>query len=74
MLGDVVVSIPMARRQAKQLGHSLSEELARLLIHGVLHLTGYDHEKSKKEAKRMCSKEKELLKSLSPLPKIVMRM
>ena len=42
-LGDVVVSLPAARRQAKEAGHSLERELALLLVHGLLHLLGYDH-------------------------------
>ncbi len=42
-LGDVIVSLPASRRQAKQAGHSLERELALLLVHGLLHLLGYDH-------------------------------
>ncbi len=42
-LGDVYISIPRARRQARQYRVSPGEELARLMIHGVLHLLGYDH-------------------------------
>jgi probable rRNA maturation factor len=42
LLGDVVISVDTAARQAKAHGHSLSEELALLLIHGLLHLLGYD--------------------------------
>jgi len=44
VLGDVVVSVPTAGRQARSLGHPLEAELALLLIHGVLHLLGYEHE------------------------------
>lgn len=43
-LGDVVVAIPTARRQAAAAGHPLSRELRILLLHGVLHCLGYDHE------------------------------
>ena len=43
VLGDVVISIPMAARQARVLEHTLSEEIVRLVIHGMLHLVGYDH-------------------------------
>ena len=53
MLGDVVISVPTARRQAKEGRRSLSEELAWLLVHGVLHLCGYDHERSDAEARRL---------------------
>ena len=43
-LGDVVISLPVARRQAVAEGHSLERELRLLLLHGVLHCRGYDHE------------------------------
>ena len=71
MLGDVVISVPMACRQAKSFGHSLSEELARLFIHGLLHLVGYDHERSEVDAWNMKRKEMGLWKRVSPIPKLV---
>ena len=71
MLGDVVVSVPRAKRQAVSLEHSLSEELVRLLIHGLLHVIGYDHELGEKEAQRMRRKEEKLFEALKPLPKLV---
>ncbi len=71
LLGDVVISIPAARRQAKAFNHSLDEELLRLLIHGVLHLAGYDHERSRRQARRMQRKETELFETLTPLPALV---
>lgn len=43
-LGDIVLSVPTARRQARAKGHTLDYELAVLLVHGFLHLLGYDHE------------------------------
>jgi probable rRNA maturation factor len=43
-LGDVVISLPYARRQAAGLGHDLDQELRTLMLHGVLHCLGYDHE------------------------------
>ncbi len=43
-LGDVIISVETARRQAEELGHSLEKELKVLMIHGFLHLLGYDHE------------------------------
>ena len=43
-LGDVVVDVPYAARQARRLGHSLEREVKVLLAHGILHLLGYDHE------------------------------
>ena len=53
-LGDLVISIPTTRRQAKEYGVSFDAELKRLVIHGILHLMGYDHEKvPAREANRM---------------------
>ena len=43
-LGDIIISVPTASRQANESGHSLEAELQLLVIHGVLHLLGYDHE------------------------------
>jgi probable rRNA maturation factor len=68
MLGDVVIAVPMAVRQAKEGQRSLDEELTVLLIHGMLHLCGYDHERSEKEARRMHRRERMILRSLSRLP------
>jgi len=42
--GDLAISVPMARRQARQQGHALSAEIKVLILHGLLHLAGYDHE------------------------------
>jgi probable rRNA maturation factor len=64
-LGDVVISYPQALAQAREQGHSVQRELALLLIHGVLHLLGYDHEESR-EAKKMRAREEELLEKYSP--------
>jgi len=44
-LGDILISAAHARRQARELGHSVNEELKVLLLHGVLHLLGHDHER-----------------------------
>ena len=44
-LGDVVISAETARRQSRRFGHSLGEEIRLLMLHGLLHLLGYDHEK-----------------------------
>ncbi|HEX7765641.1 MAG TPA: rRNA maturation RNase YbeY [Nitrospira sp.] len=68
LLGDVVISVPMAQRQAKEGGRSFSEELTWLLVHGVLHLCGYDHERSDAEARRMKRREQAVLRGLRPIP------
>jgi probable rRNA maturation factor len=64
-LGEVIISCPQAVEQAREQGHSAQRELALLVIHGVLHLLGYDHEESR-EAKKMRAREKELLEKYSP--------
>ena len=73
LLGDVVIAVPTAVRQAKQGQRSLDEELAVLLVHGILHLCGYDHERSEKEARRMHRRERMILRSLARFPKQVNR-
>jgi probable rRNA maturation factor len=45
LLGDIVVSVPFAVRQARRRGSRTSREIERLLLHGYLHLLGYDHER-----------------------------
>ncbi len=64
-LGDVIISCPQALAQAKEQAHSVQRELALLVIHGVLHLLGYDHEEPR-EAERMRAREEELLEKYSP--------
>ena len=64
LLGDVVISIETAARQAQRRCHSLREELQILLIHGILHLLGYDHEVSRSEAIRMHRKEREVMRAV----------
>lgn len=59
-LGDVVISVDTARRQARELGQSTAARIRTLLIHGLLHLLGYDHERSAAEARRMFAREHEL--------------
>ncbi|MGE5580620.1 MAG: rRNA maturation RNase YbeY [Bacillota bacterium] len=50
MLGDVIVSLETAARQAEANGKALEDEIALLLVHGALHLLGYDHDTPEKEA------------------------
>ncbi|MBF0506934.1 MAG: rRNA maturation RNase YbeY [Nitrospirae bacterium] len=60
LLGDIVISLPQAKRQAKEYETTFYRELARLLVHGLLHLLGYDHEKKGYEAAKMRRLEAEL--------------
>lgn len=60
ILGEVIISVERAAEQAQELGHSLERELAFLVVHGALHLLGYDHEKEE-EAAQMRAKEKAIL-------------
>ena len=65
MLGDVVISVETAAAQAAVRHRALDEELARLLIHGLLHLVGHDHERED-EAKRMRAEQRRLWGSIRP--------
>jgi probable rRNA maturation factor len=60
-LGDIVISFDTAKRQAKEHAVSLREELDLLLVHGLLHLLGFDHEVSAEQEKRMRRWEKKLM-------------
>ena len=51
-LGDIAISVEVAARQAKENGLSLDEEIKQLILHGLLHLCGYDHETDKGEMSR----------------------
>jgi len=51
-LGDIVIAVPVAFRQAKEKGHALDRELRLLAIHGFLHLLGYDHSAGIEEEER----------------------
>jgi len=64
ILGDVVISLDTAKRQALERDEEIMEEVKFLLVHGILHLHGYDHEKEEAERLKMEGKEKELLKAL----------
>jgi probable rRNA maturation factor len=60
MLGDIVISVDTAKRHARFYGNSLEKEIRKLIVHGILHLLGYDHKK-KNDAMVMRKKEKELI-------------
>ena len=60
VLGDIVISLETAERQAAEYGHSLQREIAFLTTHGMLHLLGYDHEDDA-DRERMRAREEEIL-------------
>ncbi len=64
LLGDVVISIPTAARQAGERGHAIEHEIRELLVHGILHLLGYDHEESPAEADRMFARQREVVAAI----------
>ena len=60
-LGDLVICAPVLEEQARRIGHSPKQELHVLLVHGLLHLLGYDHEKSNRESSEMAKWESQIL-------------
>jgi len=64
LLGDVVISLETALKQALVYGHSLEREIGFLTVHSMLHLLGYDHEVSKLEERKMREKEEAILDKL----------
>jgi rRNA maturation RNase YbeY len=64
LLGDVVIGVEVAARQARRARRSLDDEAARLLIHGVLHLLGWDHVRAA-EARAMRAQERRLWRSVA---------
>jgi probable rRNA maturation factor len=64
LLGDVIISVEKAAEQAKERRRTLDEEMVTLLIHGVVHLLGYDHERSSKDARVMGRLEKKIHRQL----------
>ena len=61
--GEIFICLPQAKRQAKKLGNILKKELSILLIHGLLHLAGYDH-RTKKDQEKMLKKQKEICQKI----------
>ena len=64
ILGDVIISISTAEKQANEFGHSLETEIALLVAHGILHLLGYEHEDDYSQSSEMKQKEMLVLKDL----------
>jgi len=66
LLGDVVISAETAARDALEAGTTFESELYFLLLHGILHLLGYDHERgTQADAERMEAREKEIFSSIN---------
>jgi len=64
LLGDVIISVDKAAEQAKERRRTLHHEIVTLLIHGIVHLLGYDHERSAKDARIMTRIEKKIARQL----------
>ena len=71
LLGDVVISLPQAIRQSRRHQRGVDYELVVLLIHGILHLCGYDHERSEREARRMTRRERAVLRDVGRIPRLL---
>jgi probable rRNA maturation factor len=65
LLGDVVISVDTAHREAIRAGLEMEARLTQLMVHGVLHLCGYDHEHDRREARRMNAKSRWLVKQIA---------
>ena len=68
LLGDVVISTEQAEQEAKTAGITLDERMSQLLVHGILHLVGYDHETGETDARQMEVKSLELIRLIEPNP------
>lgn len=67
ILGDVVINADATARQADSIGHSFDDETTRLLVHGIVHLLGYDHELGRKEAAQMAAMERKVMRAVADL-------
>jgi probable rRNA maturation factor len=65
LLGDLVISVETAKRQSNRFGLDAMEMVILLMVHGVLHLIGYEHEGTKKEAQEMTLKQKQLFRHIN---------
>ena len=63
-IGDIAICIPVARRQARLAGHSVEVEVVILMVHGLLHLVGHDHDRSARHRQRMRQEERRLLEAM----------
>ncbi len=70
LLGDVVISADTTKKEADEAGITFEERFSQLLVHGILHLTGYDHEISEQDALMMEEKSLELVLAVEKNPKL----
>lgn len=64
-LGDIIICVPQARRQARRYGHGLKAELTRLIVHGLVHLSGYDHEGgTRRQAQDFFGRERRIMRHI----------
>lgn len=68
LLGDLVISVETAEREAVEAGITLDERMSQLMVHGILHLVGFDHELGEDEAMEMEQKSLELLRLIETNP------
>lgn len=68
LIGDVVISLTTCRRECDAAAMPFEERLEQLLVHGILHLFGYDHVTNENDAERMAAKSEELMRLLAALP------
>jgi len=64
VIGEIVICLREIKKNAKRFKTSANKELARVIAHGILHLLGYDHEKSEEKAERMRKREEEYIKKI----------
>ena len=63
-LGDIVISLERAKEQAREIGNTFIEEVAFLTVHSVLHLLGYDHERSPQDDEAQCTAQRDIVEML----------
>ncbi len=64
VLGDIVISIERAKEQAKEIGNTFHHEVAFLTVHSVLHLLGYDHERSPEDEEEQCARQRAIIENV----------